>query len=203
MAAAPVLLIAGTVISASLAVAGGVMQAQQAKASAKAEAQAGRFNAAVMRNNQLIRERNAEMERKIGEYNVRQEERRQRFRRSSLTANLAKQGILDGSGGDILYSQLFNDVTDTQELLFKSEIAARREEIGAQDAANQSLLADYGADSAIARGKNAAGAAMFSGITSAISTGVQGAIKVNNYFQTANSIKSFQKPSIAKPSIAG
>ena len=191
MAIAPAVLIAGTVLTAAMSIGSGIMAAQQAKSSAKAQSQADLFNSQVQKNNQLIRERNAEMERKIGEYNVRKDKRSQRFRMGSLTAKLAKQGLLSEGGDDILFSQAFNDSSDNLGTLFKSEMAARNEEIGALDAQNASILSEYSSNSALARGKSEAGAAMFSGVAGAASSVAGSAGGIATSIQTYKSINTF------------
>ena len=191
MAIAPAVLIAGTVLTVAMSIGSGIMAAQQAKSSAKAQSQADLFNSQVQKNNQLIRERNAEMERKIGEYNVRKDKRSQRFRMGSLTAKLAKQGLLSEGGDDILFSQAFNDSSDNLGTLFKSEMAARNEEIGALDAQNASILSEYSSNSALARGKSEAGAAMFSGIAGAASSVAGSAGEIATSIQRSKSINTF------------
>ena len=191
MAIAPAVLIAGTVLTAAMSIGSGIMAAQQAKSSAKAQSQADLFNSQVQKNNQLIRERNAEMERKIGEYNVRKDKRSQRFRMGSLTAKLAKQGLLSEGGDDILFSQAFNDSSDNLGTLFKSEMAARNEEIGALDAQNASILSEYSSNSALARGKSEAGAAMFSGVAGAASSVAGSAGEIATSIQRSKSINTF------------
>ena len=191
MAIAPAVLIAGTVLTVAMSIGSGVMAAQQSNSSAKAKSQADLFNSQVQKNNQLIRERNAEMERKIGEYNVRKDKRSQRFRMGSLTANLAKQGLLSEGGDDILFSQAFNDSSDNLGTLFKSEMAARNEEIGALDAQNASILSEYSSNSALARGKSEAGAAMFSGVAGAVSSVAGSAGGIATSIQRSKSINTF------------
>lgn len=162
----------GSAVAGGVGLASGALGAAGALAGGQAEARSASFNAKLARRQALVQRQNAQLARAQAAASAKQAARRSRLRMGAIRAAAgAAGGAGTGSVLDILGDVAEQGELERQQEIFKGELAARSETIGAQQSLAESARLKAAGSQAKTAGALRASTALLGGASQGLQLG--------------------------------